>query len=100
MVKKRQTKARSSREPLDGLASRVSTLERDVHALKASMGALNEEMSALRFTVKQMDERTIRGERVMLDVQGEQRRMSKTIDRIAATLNVGSDETKDREPGR
>lgn len=52
------------------------------------MGALSEEMSALRFVVKQVDERTLRGERLMLDMQGEQRKMSSTIDRIAEVLHV------------
>lgn len=82
---------------MDGLESRVSTLERDVNMLKNSMSALSEEMTALRFTVKQMDERTLRGERLMMDIQGEQHRMSRTIDRIANTLNVPKD---DHEPRR
>lgn len=62
------------------------------------MGALSEEMAALRFTVKQVDERTLRGERVMLEMQGEQRKMSGTIDRIAQALNVPSRDGQKQEP--
>lgn len=92
-----KTQRRARCVPLDGLESRVSTLERDVSMLKNSMSALSEEMSALKFAVKQVDERTLRGERLMLDMQGEQHRMSRTIDRIAQTLNVPKD---DHDPRR
>lgn len=80
--------------PLDGLELRVTTLERDVSVLKNSMSALSEEMSALRFAVRQMDERTLRGERVLLEMQGEQSKMRRVVERIADALNVKQDKPK------
>lgn len=56
--------------------------------MKNQMGALGEDLSALRITVKHVDERTLRGEVLMLDMQGAQRRMAHTVERIAAALHV------------
>lgn len=73
---------------LSGLEARVSTLERDVHMLRVSMGSLNEEMTALRYAVAQVDERTARGEQVMLNVHEAQQKMTRTVERIAKALRV------------
>ena len=62
--------------------------------LKNSMSALSEEMAALRYTVRQMDERTMRGEQVLLEMQGQQTKMSRAVERIAEVLNVKPDERK------
>ena len=62
------------------------------------MSHLTEELSALRYIVKQMDERTLRGERLMLDMQGEQLRMSRAVDRIASALHVNHVEHGHHEP--
>jgi len=52
------------------------------------MNNLSEDVSALSTTVKRVDERSQRGEKLMLEMQGEQRKQSRTIDRIAVALHV------------
>jgi hypothetical protein len=69
----------------------------DFTAMRGDMSNLSEEVAALRFTVKQVDERSQRGEKLMLDMQGEQRKMSRVVDRIAAVLKV-PDEEEDAPP--
>ena len=54
------------------------------------MDSLREDVSALRTTVKRVDERSQRGEKLMLEMQGEQRKMSNVLDRIAVALSVGN----------
>lgn len=56
--------------------------------MRAKMDDLGDDLSALRTTVKHVDERTLRGEGVMMSMQGEQRRMSKVLDLVAEKLNV------------
>lgn len=64
-------------------------MEADFAAMRGDMNNLSEDVSALRTTVKRVDERTLRGETRMLEMQVEQRRMSRVLDRIATSLNVG-----------
>lgn len=70
------------------LQKRVHSLEVDVRTMNDRMDTLSHELVALKVVVKQVDERTIRGEHLMLEMQGEQRKISKTLDRIAAHLHV------------
>lgn len=74
--------------PIEGLERRVTALEHDVHSLRTGMHSLSQEMSALKHAVKQVDERAMRGERLMMEMQVEQLRMAKTLDRIAHALQV------------
>lgn len=52
------------------------------------MNDLGEDLSALRTTVKHVDERTLRGEGVMMSMQVEQHRMSRVLDLVAEKLEV------------
>lgn len=90
MATKRRTVP--AKQSLVGLEQRVTVLEHDVHALRTGMTRLTEEMTMLKVAVKQVDERTIRGERLMLEMQGEQSKMVKALDRIAATLAAHAEE--------
>lgn len=84
IVKKRQT----NHDLLADVEARVEALERDSKQMRNEMGKLTEELGALRVTVHQVDERTRRGEKLLMHMQGEQRQMSKTLDRIADHLHV------------
>lgn len=55
------------------------------------MGTLSEAVDVLRISVKHIDERTIRGETLMLAIQGEQHKQSKVLERIAHSLHVEED---------
>lgn len=74
---------------LTALQGRVESLERDSQDMRTDMGKLSEELGALRVTVKQVDERTLRGEKLMMDMQLEQRKQSKVLDRIAFAVVPG-----------
>ena len=81
------------------LVKRVTQLEKDMLDVRGRMGRLGEDLSALRISVKQLDERTLRGERLMMDMQLDQRLMAKeqthmarTVERIATALHVGHEE--------
>lgn len=52
------------------------------------MDDLGEDLSALRTTVKHVDERTLRGEAVMLSMQLSQRRVERVLDAVAEKLQV------------
>lgn len=65
------------------LQRRVATLETDFHSLRTDMGSLSDEVAGLKTVVSKVDSRTLRGEKMMMEMQGEQRRASKMIDRIA-----------------
>ena len=52
------------------------------------MGTLAEEVAGLNTVVKQVDARTLRGERLMTEMQGEQRRASRMIDAIARKWDI------------
>ena len=93
VAKRRKTKLAPT------LATRVAVLEHDVHALKLGVNHLRDEMVAVRLAVKQIDERGVRGERLLLEMQGEQLRTNKaleqtaqTLERIAATLKAHAEE--------
>jgi len=82
------------------LRQRVEALETDFHALRTDMGNLSDELGSLRMTVKQVDDRTLRGEKLMLEMQGEQLKISRTLDRIALHLHVAPESpvTSKQEP--
>ena len=91
MPKKKHRPAQKKPKPALGLVklrARVEALETDFNVLKADMDNLSDELGSLRTTVKQVDDRTLRGEKLMLEMQGEQLKISRTIDRIALHLNV------------
>lgn len=83
---KKKLPARSSAITL--LQRRVATLEDDFREMRSGMNKLSEEMAELRTSLRHVDERTVRGEKLMLEMQGEQRRMSRAVDRIAEALHV------------
>jgi hypothetical protein len=85
---KKQARRTPATGSTKGLASRVSALEADVVLLRGSMVAIATDVQSLKLTVHQMDERTVRGEKLMLMVQLEQRRIARTIDAIADKLEV------------
>ncbi len=71
---------------LKELENRLSQVERDSLAMRSEMSTLKEDVAALRTTVKQVDERTIRGEKLMLEMQGEQRKTFKLLETVAANV--------------
>lgn len=75
-------------EQLTSLQTRVEHLERDSSEMRSDMFKLTEELGALRVVVKHVDERTLRGEKLMGLMQIEQRRQTRTINRIADALDV------------
>lgn len=85
-TKKKSKAAPAAIRKLSTLEGRVTALEHDVHALRNGMTHLTEEVVLLKAAVKQVDERTLRGERLLMEMQGEQLRMAKTLDRIAVML--------------
>lgn len=76
---------------LADLAARVTELEDDFVSLKADMANLGSDVAALRVAVRQVDERTIRGEHLMLAIQGDQVRAFKVLERIEARLSGGAE---------
>ncbi len=68
------------------LEDRVLALEHDTQEMRDNMERLSEDVQLLHATIKQMDERTIRGERLMMEMQGEQRQQSKVLAEISAHL--------------
>lgn len=91
MTTKKKSKSSVSKKTSSkalGLEARVKKLEEDMHEMRAKMTDFGDDLAALRTTVKHVDERTLRGERVMLSMQVEQHRMSKNIDLIAEKLQV------------
>lgn len=74
-----------------------------MQTVKGDMGALSDEMFALKTVVTQVDKRTLRGEKLMLEMQGEQLRAGRTIDRIAQRLELAPEPPRqpvvDADPG-
>lgn len=86
MPKKKPGKKKPS--PLRDLQKRVSVLEQDFHTMKQDVGHLSEELSIVRLSMKHVDERTKRNEVVLLSMQGEQLKMSRTLDRMAQAQGI------------
>lgn len=57
------------------LDKRVTILELGMTGIGVTVKRLDDEVSLLRTVVKSIDERTIRGEKLMMSMQGEQRQM-------------------------
>lgn len=72
---------------------RLTKLEREIIQMKTDFGSVVKDLSTLQETVDEMDERAVRGERIMLEMQGEQRATGKTIDRIAERVIDETDGT-------
>lgn len=70
------------------LAFRVGQLESDMVEMKSKMGALGEDLSALKTTIRQVDERSVRGEKVMMSMQGEVHKMAKEQHRASQVLDL------------
>lgn len=83
---KKKLPARSSAITL--LQRRVATLEDDFREMRTGMSKLSEELGELRATVRHVDERTMRGEKLMLEMQVEQRRMARSVERIVEALHI------------
>lgn len=79
------------------LEARVLQLELDMHSMRTKMDDLGEDLSALRTTVKHVDERTLRGEAVMLSMQLSQRRVERVLDAVAEKLQVSLSPVDRRE---
>lgn len=82
MRKKKLSKKKPARHST-GLTERVRLLELDMRKVKSEMGEVVTEVAALKKTVTQVDARTMRGEKMLMEMQGEARRTSKMVDRIA-----------------
>lgn len=99
-LKARKPRTVSIPAPLTELQKRVAKLEgdmgglqREVSGLKETVSELSEELASLNSVTAQVNERTLRTEHVMLAVQGEQRRTSRVIDRIAEHFNLKPEPT-------
>jgi hypothetical protein len=75
----------------------VLQLELDMHSMRTKMDDLGDDLLALRTTVKQVDERTLRGEAVMLSMQLSQRRVERVLDAVAEKLQVSTATVDRRE---
>lgn len=83
MAKKKQQRKTGSTPSLSALQKRVSMLERDLHCVKEDVGSLADEVVGLKAAVKQVDARSGRAEKMLNEMQLEQCRSSRMIDRIA-----------------
>lgn len=75
--------------PYAALDRRVRALEEDFSEMRGDMTSLTEVVMALRTDIKQGDERGRRVEHLQMEMQGEQRKQSLALERIADKLNVG-----------
>jgi len=89
VVKKKTKSSRTAKAKSSTLLQRVTALEKDFASLRSNMTNLSEEVSTLSATIKHVDERTQRGEKLLMDMQISQRRTSRVVDRIAVFLKVG-----------
>lgn len=83
-----RTAPRKRKPTAISLASRVAKLEEDMHEMRSKMAGFGEDLAALKTAVKHVDERTLRGEKLMMSMQMESRHTSKVVDAIAAKLQV------------
>jgi hypothetical protein len=72
----------------NSLERRVQRLEMDMHDMRAKMNDFGEDLSALRVSVRHVDERTLRNEKVMLEVQGEMRQGFRLVAALADKFQV------------
>lgn len=72
---------RAEEDTLVALSQRLQQVEGDVRVLK-------QDHAILRDHIRQIDERTLRGERLMMEMQMEQRHMARTLDAIAQKLDI------------
>jgi hypothetical protein len=70
------------------LERRVERLELDMHDVRSKMKDFGEDLSALRVSVKHIDERGLKGERVLMSVQQENRHTARLVEAIAEKLQV------------
>jgi SMC interacting uncharacterized protein involved in chromosome segregation len=82
------TRSRAKEDALVLLQSRVEQVEGDVRALKYEVDTVRQDLTALTISMRQIDERTIRGEKLLMEMQGEQRRTNRLLEGIAAKLEV------------
>jgi hypothetical protein len=80
------------------LDKRVTILELGMTGIGVTVKRLDDEVSLLRSVVKGIDERTIRGEKLMMSMQGEQREMMKLLGSIADSLRRHEHEAKPTPP--
>jgi septal ring factor EnvC (AmiA/AmiB activator) len=92
MAKKKTPPVRPS--AITQLQRRVATLEDDFREMRHGMSKLSEELGELRATVRHVDERTMRGEKLMLEMQVEQRRMARSVERIVDALHIPAELSK------
>ena len=79
---------RTEEDALAALSKRVQQVEGDVSSLRSEVTAFKEDMTVLRTQIRQIDERTLRGERLMMEMQIEQRHMARVLDAVAAKLEI------------
>lgn len=91
MPKKKSPKKKCS--ALTVLQKRVSVLEQDFHTMKTDVGHLTEELAVVKISMKHIDERTRRGEVVLLEMQGEQRKISRSLDRLLGAQGLPPEPT-------
>lgn len=86
--KKPSPKPNSVSRVLAHLDKRVTILELGMTGIGVTVKRLDDEVSLLRSVVKGIDERTIRGEKLMMSMQGEQRQMLRILERIATSVHA------------
>lgn len=89
-VQRATRKVKNRAATLSALRARVFSLEQSYFEMRADVTSLRGDLSEVQHTVQQMNERSQRGEKLMLEMQGDQRRMSKVLDSIAQTLGAKS----------
>lgn len=89
-IKKRRAapKTRAVHKGFSVLQKKVADLEKGFSTLRSDMTLFSSELAGLKAAVKQVDERSLRGEKLMSWIQVDQIRSSKTIDKIAAKLEL------------
>lgn len=89
MATRKKTSARPNpvTKALAHLDKRVTILELGMAGIGASVKRLDDEVSILKQVVKGIDERTIRGEKLMMEMQGDQRKMMRLLEGIAASVH-------------
>ena len=103
--KKPSPKPNSVSRVLAHLDKRVTILELGMTGIGVTVKRLDDEVAMLRTVVKSIDERTIRGEKLMMSMQGEQRQMQNSqremldiLGRIETSVRGGPKEAAPTPP--
>lgn len=70
------------------LERRVIQLEGRVESLAEDQGTLFERLDSLRTAVRQVEDRQLRGERILMELQADQQRCLRALERISGALKI------------